>query len=129
MNCKQESDLFHRRVFLYLLWIWIVCVNPPWEEIAFNTIRVADTYLYMVLLCEASTGIKRFTFPKDAADRIVCMLIGILVNLVCRLDDSAIKFTNQFIRRCSNICILWKWLSCRQPAPYLRRTCHIRGNL
>jgi len=40
------------------------------------------------------------------------MLIGILVNLVRRLDNSAIKFANQFVRRFSNIYILWKWLSC-----------------
>ena len=77
-----------------------------WKEITFDTIRVTDTYLDMVLFCKPGIWVERLSLPKHSFHRIVRMLICIAVNLVGSLNDSAVKFANQSVCRLSYVCIL-----------------------
>ena len=74
---------------------WDMCrINTSWKEIALDTVRVADTYLDMVLLGKPSIGIKRFALPEYTTHGIVGMLVRITVQLMGSLDNGTIQLAN-----------------------------------
>jgi len=82
------------RLLCAYLWIGICRINTSWEEITLDAIRIADTYLDMVLLGKPCTGVKRLALPEYTSNGIVWMLVRIPVQLMGSLDNGTIQLAN-----------------------------------